>query len=206
MVTIPVPGTEIVLEGIYIAAADDQEVPGAVVAPPHPLMGGSMDSPVVNEIAYACRAAGYATLMFNWRGVGASSGTPSADNADADADYAAALVHLAETVPGPLIASGYSFGSAAAVRVAADNARVRRLLLVAPPPQIVSQEQLSASKARALLISGTEDTFVPLETLKGWAAENPRLTLEVVQDADHFFGIGLAQVGRAAKHWLGVEG
>lgn len=205
MVTIPVPGTELVLEGIFMAGANDPEPPGAVVAPPHPLMGGSMDSPVVNEIAYACKAAGYATLMFNWRGVGASSGTPSAESADADADYAAALLHLAETVPGPLIASGYSFGSAAAVRAAADNPRVRRLLLVAPPPQIVSQEQLHASKARALMISGTEDAFVPLDTLKSWAAESPRLTLEVVSGADHFFGIGLAQVGRAAKNWLGVE-
>ena len=206
MVTIPVPGTEIVLEGIYMAGAADEagETPGAVVAPPHPLMGGSMDSPVVNEVAYACKAAGYATLMFNWRGVGASSGSPSGENEDGDADYAAALIHMAETVPGPLLAAGYSFGSASAVRVAGSNPRVRRLVLVAPPPMLISEAQLAQSSARSLLVSGTHDDFVPLSTLEGWVATNDRLRLEVVPDADHFFGVGLAAVGRSVKHFLGV--
>ena len=203
MVTIPVADGDVVLEGIYMAGEDD-DASGAVIAPPHPQMGGSMDSPVVNEVAYACRAAGYATLMFNWRGVGASSGTPSGDVGDADADYAAALAHLAETVPGPLLAAGYSFGSAAAVRVGGAEPRVRRMVLVAPPPQLVSQEELGRARSRSLLISGTEDAFVPIATLEAWAAEDERLTLEVVPDADHFFGIGLAAIGKSVKDWLGA--
>jgi alpha/beta superfamily hydrolase len=203
MVTIPVPDTEIVLEGIFMAG-EEGETPGAIVAPPHPLMGGSMDSPVVNEVAYACKAAGYATLMFNWRGVGASSGAPSGENDDGDADYAAALAHLAETVPGPLLAAGYSFGGAAAVRVACNNPRVRRLVLVAPPPMLISEAQLAQSTARSLLVSGTDDDFVPLSTIEAWVAANERLSLEVVPDADHFFGVGLAAVGKSIKRFLGV--
>ena len=203
MVTIPVPDTDIVLEGIYIAG-EGEDLPGAVVAPPHPLMGGSMDSPVVNEVAYACKAAGYATLMFNWRGVGASSGAASGEAADGDADYAAALTHLAETVPGPLVAAGYSFGSAAALRVGGDNPRVRRLVLVAPPPALISEERLLRSTARALLVSGTRDDFVPLPALEGWAAASDKLTLDLVPEADHFFGSGLAEVGKSVKRFLGV--
>jgi alpha/beta superfamily hydrolase len=121
------------LEGIYLAGASGDDR-GAVIAPPHPLYGGSLESPVVAELAFACHRHGIATLRFNWRGVGASAGEASGDAAIADEDYAAALAHLAETVPGALLACGYSFGSAAAVRAAERSPRVRRLVLVAPPP------------------------------------------------------------------------
>ena len=87
----------VALEGIYLAG-DGPDAGGAVIAAPHPLYGGSMESPVVNEIAYACGRAGLASLCFNWRGVGASAGEPSGEAADADADYAAAALHLARTV------------------------------------------------------------------------------------------------------------
>jgi len=33
----------------------------------------------------------------------------------------------------------------------------------------------------------------------------PRPWLEVVQDADHFFGVGLAAIGKSLKTWLGAE-
>ena len=81
MVTIALPegGS---LEGIFIAGAPGSSQ-GAVIAPPHPLYGGSIESPVLNEIAYACTKAGIANLRFNWRGVGASTGAlgPRADGA-----------------------------------------------------------------------------------------------------------------------------
>ena len=52
------------LEGIFLAGAKDDDR-GAVIAPPHPLYGGSMDSPVATEIAFACHRSGIATLRFN---------------------------------------------------------------------------------------------------------------------------------------------
>ena len=90
MVAIPLGAAGEALEGVYLGGPDGSDS-GAVVAPPHPLYGGSMDSPVVNEVSYACRKAGLAALRFNWRGVGASAGRPSGEVADADADYAALL-------------------------------------------------------------------------------------------------------------------
>ncbi|MGH7350736.1 MAG: alpha/beta hydrolase, partial [Candidatus Rokuibacteriota bacterium] len=48
---------------------------GFVICHPHPLHGGDMDNPVVIRAAEVARAAGHATLRFNFRGAGASQGT-----------------------------------------------------------------------------------------------------------------------------------
>jgi alpha/beta superfamily hydrolase len=190
------------LKGIYVAG-EGPEAGGAVIAPPHPLYGGSLESPVVGEVAHACARAGIATLRFNWRGVGASAGDRSGDVADADADYRAALAYLAETVSGPLLASGYSFGAAAAVRAAACTPRVRRLVLVAPPPSLLEASTLADFPGRALLVAGGRDELAPAAGLEPLVDGEARRALEVIPEADHFFMDGLGTLGRVVGEWLG---
>jgi len=204
-VPIPVPGQDLALEGLYVAVKG-AEVPGAVLAPPHPLYGGSMDSPVLNELAYACERAGVATLRFNWRGVGASAGRPSGERADADADYAAALEQLAQTVGGPLVAGGYSLGAAAAVRCAAEEPRVTRLLLVAPPPALLDRAALARFPGRTLLLVGERDAIAPAAELAALVAASGRIELALVPEADHFFTAGLAELGPRTRGFLGDVG
>ena len=189
------------LEGLYVAGADTY-AGGAVIAPPHPLFGGSMDTPVVDEIAHACRQAGIASLRFNWRGVGASAGEPSGDANDADEDYAAALLHLSETVSGSLVASGYSFGAVAALRVARGEARVRRIVLVAPPVELLDAGALAGFHGRLLVVTGAEDPAAPPARLAELLAAVPRAGLEIVPQADHFFRNGLAEISRTVKGFL----
>ena len=200
-VVIALGGGTLALEGIYLTGAGP-DAGGAVIAAPHPLYGGSMESPVVNEIAYACQRAGLASLCFNWRGVGASAGEPSGEAADADADYAAAALHLQETVSGPLVAAGYSFGAAAALRVGAQHPRVRRLLLVSPPPSLLVAAALEGSRGAVLMLTGEHDAIAPARALEDLAASLPWATLRVVADADHFFMAGLGEIARAVGDWL----
>ena len=200
-ITIQVPESEIVLDGIFIRSGDPEPA-GAVLAPPHPLYGGSMTSPVLGELAYACKRAGYASIRFDWRGVGASAGALSGESADADADYRAALAYLEETVPGPLVAAGYSFGAVAALRVARLHPRVRRLLLVAPPLDHLDRDALAAFRGSALLVTGERDALSPVAALEALAGEDPRRRVESVAEADHFFAVGLAALGRVAAGWL----
>jgi alpha/beta superfamily hydrolase len=189
------------LEGIF-RAGSSLEAGGVVVAPPHPLYGGSMDSPVVNELAWAAAQNGLASLRFNWRGVGASAGEASGEAGDADADYASALDHLEETVTGPLVACGYSFGAAAAVRAAAGRARVDRLVLVAPPPALIDPAAIAASGRRTLVLVGQADRLAPPAALSQALADAGEIRLEVIPRADHFFAAGLADLARLSAAWL----
>jgi alpha/beta superfamily hydrolase len=192
------------LEGIFVAGALP-ETGGAVIAPPHPLYGGSMESPVVSELAYACARVGLASLRFNWRGVGASAGATSGEAKAADEDYTAALAHQAETVTGDLVACGYSFGACSAVRSAAASARVRRLLLVSPPPSLLDAAVLGSFEGPVLVIAGEADDLAPSGKLSGLVDGSPAARLEIIPDADHFFLTGLAELAVIARDWLSSD-
>ena len=195
-------GEPLALDGTFLGAAGGSAADGAVIAPPHPLYGGSMQSPVVNEIAYVCQKAAIASLRFDWRGVGASAGEPSGSAGDADEDYGAALVHLEETVNGELLACGYSFGAAAALRAGAGHPRVSRLVLVSPPPGLLDPAALARFAGRVWLATGQTDSIAPPRELEALAASARRARFVVIPECDHFFAAGLAELGRELSAWL----
>ncbi len=189
-----------VLEGVF-RAGEDADAHGAVIAPPHPLMGGSMDNPVVSEIGFACAKAGLASLRFNWRGVGASAGRASGDPQDALVDYCAALDDLEQTVPPPLIAAGYSFGAAAAI-AASDRTSVRSLVLVAPPPSMLDRATALVGFEREVFIAvGDRDPYADHLELAALADQVPKGHFELIPDCDHFFMTGLSALGRNLVDW-----
>ena len=193
-VTIPLGGQALVLDGVW----QKGEGRVAVVAPPHPEYGGNLDHPVVNEIAHALYRRGYASLRFNWRGVGGSQGRVSGDPAAAEADYTAALDHVEQTLDAPIIAAGYSFGAATALRVALYDRRIRRLLLVAPPLAMLESLAVDGLAVPLHIVVGERDTYAPPDRLADWAESLPGAALRVIPGADHFFATsGLAELAAA---------
>jgi alpha/beta superfamily hydrolase len=166
------------------------------------MYGGSMDSPVVSELAWACTQAGLASLRFNWRGVGASTGVASGGTREALADYAAALAQLARSIRGKVVAAGYSFGAAAAARASAGQPRVSRLVLVAPPLPLLDKDSLGEDGRDVLLLTGEHDALAPAAALAELVEALPRARLVRIAEADHFFAAGLAQLGGEVADWL----
>lgn len=175
---------------------------GAIVAAPHPLMGGSMDSPVATELGLAASDAGYVSLRFNWRGVGASAGRPSGEMADADADTLAALDFMLASVEGGVVACGYSWGSLAVFRTCSEAQRVKKLVLVAPPPSLLDRARLERSGKPTLIVTGDRDDYVPLDELRKLVDGLAQVQLVVLPGVDHFFMLGLLELGRCVRSWL----
>lgn len=218
----PAIDADAALSGLWLRAArgagDESEARGgAIVAAPHPLYGGSMEHPVCAELAHRCCRARIASLRFDWRGVGASAGLPSGSLDDAADDCAAALAQLAESVDAPLVACGYSFGAAAVLRLASrattagpDGARIglprlRRLVLVAPPPALFDVAALHAFRGRSLLVAASDDGIASARELEAIARGHDRIRFERVEDADHFFVSGLAELGAVVERFLAGE-
>jgi uncharacterized protein len=172
----------------------------AVIAPPHPLMGGELGNPVVQRLADALGAAGMRSLLFNWRGVGESGGVPSADPADADRDYEAALA--AAAADGPLaLAAGYSFGGATAIRIAARRPLLG-VLAVAPPPALFSEGDLGHLGGRVALIAAELDNIAPSAELEA-LADRCGASIVTVAQADHFFS---GELSTLRRHVLALVG
>ena len=107
---IPAPHGQ--LEAIYHPPAEPAERV-ALVLHPHPLYGGTMHNKVVYHAAKALEAAGFVTLRFNFRGVGASTGQHDrVGGASEDARVALDYLLAQQPAARAVLVAGFSFGAA----------------------------------------------------------------------------------------------
>ena len=174
-----------------------------VLAHPHPLYGGSMDNNVVVAVARELAAIGLATLRFNFRGVGGSTGTHDGGRGEAD-DLRAAAAFLADAAgtPGVSIAA-YSFGAAVALAIATDeNAAIDRIAAIAPPLAMGAVFPPDP-KRPILLLAGDRDTYCPRASIESLAAAHPgKVIVSVISGADHFFFGREQEIARAVAAFL----
>lgn len=173
---------------------------GLVLCHPHPLYGGDMDNPVVVRGAEVAQALGLATLRFNFRGAGRSTGTHGGGVAEIE-DVRAALAHLAATLPSgaTLGLLGYSFGAWVSARVTATSPRP--LCLVAPPLGMLDWSTLPPARPDLCVLAGTRDTYCPLPELERFMAELPVARRTIIEGADHFFFGKLFPLGEEIGAW-----
>jgi alpha/beta superfamily hydrolase len=174
---------------------------GLVICHPHPLYGGDMDNPVVIRVAEVAQSMGVATLRFNFRGVGASSGKHGGGEAEQE-DVKAALGALAERLPaGSSVGlAGYSFGAWVAAHVAA-AADLAALALIAPPLGMYDLDFLVRVPSPTLLVAGTKDQHCPVEALRR-LGQRLGAEVEVIEGAEHFFFGKLFPLGQAVERWM----
>ncbi len=159
----------------------------AVVCHPHPLFGGTMQNKVVHMAARALQEKGYATVRFNFRGVGASTG--HFDDGRGETDDALAVVDYAlERWPGArLTIAGFSFGSFVAFRVASLRP-VERLYTIAPPVGRFDFTTITVPTAPWVVIQGDHDELVDHQAVLNWARDvTPAPLVVLIPGAEHFF-------------------
>ena len=164
----------------------------ALVAHPHPLQGGTLDNKVAQTLAKTFFALGYVSTRFNFRGVGSSEG--SFDDGAGETDDARAVLAYAQHRfgaggPLPVVLAGFSFGTFVQVRLSADVA-AERLVLVAPAVQRIGATPVAPD---TIVIHGEEDDVVPLADVFAWARPQA-LPLTVFPGCGHFFHGRLPQL------------
>ena len=167
---------------IVVADPGDDRHGYAVIAHPHPLYGGTLDNKVVQTLAKAMYALGYAAVRFNFRGVGESEGVFDEGPGELEdflsvADFASRRFGESQTV-----LAGFSFGGYVAA-CAAQQLQVRQLVLIAPA---VGRFPLGDVQKQTLVVHGEEDDVVPLGDVLNWARPQ-QLPVVVFPGAGHFF-------------------
>ncbi|MGE0765616.1 MAG: alpha/beta hydrolase [Hyphomicrobiaceae bacterium] len=177
----------IILEGL-VSLPEPAALTGVVVCHPHPLYGGEMHNNVVEAMVIALRRAGHATLRFNFRGVGGSSGVHGEGVAEIDDVKAAVTYLLQQQAFDTIVVAGYSFGSIVGMRAGADDPRVAKLIGVALPIATRDASFLEDIAKPKLLISGDRDDHSPVAGLKALSSRLAKPTqLVIIERADHFF-------------------
>ena len=173
------------LEGYWQAGAKGK---GVVITHPHPLYGGTMNNPVVETVQSAYRQHGYATLRFNFRGVGGSQG--NYDNGMGEqADVRAAIAYVESMNVSAVDLAGYSFGAWVNTGVAADSpTAIKSMMMISPPVGLIEFENVNVLSCLKLVVTGSRDDIAPVnqirEMLPTW---NPDAQFEVIDGCDHFY-------------------
>jgi alpha/beta superfamily hydrolase len=160
----------------------------AVVCHPHPQFGGTLDNKVVQTVARACLELGWASVRFNFRGVGGSEGAWDEGRGEVDDALAVLSAWRArdDFAARPFLLAGFSFGGFVAVEAAHrlhPDSKPRRLILVGPSTE---KQQVADVPADTLIIHGEVDDVVPLAATLAWARPQ-HLPVIVFPGVGHFF-------------------
>ncbi len=192
-----------ILEGIYAKTSLER---GVAITHPHPLYGGDMFNPVVEAIEKAYRQADFATLRFNFRGTGHSSGSFDTGIGERD-DVAAAVDFLRRDGLCEIHLAGYSFGAWVNAMALQDDLSVDGLTMVAPPVAFIAFEANIHLPMLSMVVAGERDEFAPPDLLRpAMQRWNPDASLDIIDGADHFFFGHLDEVTRRLLHQFRQRG
>lgn len=200
-----IPASHGQLEAILKEPAGERRG-AALVCHPHPLGGGTMHNKVVFRAAAGLVDAGLATLRFNFRGVGASTGVHNEIEGGIE-DVRDALEYLVTEYPGEdLTLAGFSFGSRTGLAVGKDDERVQRLISIGTPVDKYDYEFLIGLHKPILFIHGDQDEFGSVQGMQKLIDELSKSAdteLVVFKDCGHFFDEHLDELRVTVKNWVG---
>lgn len=165
----------------------------ALIAHPHPLLGGSAKHKVPHALATALAEAGWWVLRPNFRGVGLSSGQHDHGRGELE-DLDALCLALHATQPqAPLALLGFSFGAFVMSHLgqrlqARQTPATRTVLMGTPFGRVPAGRDYDSAPPlpQSLVIHAECDEAAPLSAALAWARPCAH-PVTVIPGADHFF-------------------
>ncbi len=195
------------LEAVVNEGAPDAPY-AALVCHPHPHGGGNLHNKVVYHCMKVLNAPEWGfrfpVLRFNFRGTGRSEGVH--DGKAETGDVQAAVRWLENEYRLPIVAVGFSFGAAMALKALCGSA-VKVVAALGLPTHADGRNYhysfLKSCPQPKLLLSGDRDQYAtPDELVEVAAAAGEPRRLILIPGADHFFTGQLPSMQNALADWL----
>ena len=201
------PGPEGRLEGRYQPGTRPR-APVAIILHPHP---GTMNNHIVHMLYNLFAKRGFATLRFNFRGVGRSQG--EFDNGIGElSDAASALDWLQQYNPEAQITwvAGFSFGAWTGMQLLMRRPEIKGFISVAPPANLYDFGFLAPCPSSGLIVNGSADEVVTpigvqklVDKLK--TQKHITITHDVVDGANHFFEKEMDQLQGSVERYVDMR-
>ena len=184
-------GPEGRLEGRYQPASRPR-APVAILLQPHPAQG-TMNHPIVMAMYNSFVKRGFATLRFNFRGVGRSQGT--FDNGIGElSDAASALDWMQQFNPEAHTTwvGGFSFGAWIGMQLLMRRPEIKGFISIAPPANMYDFTFLAPCPSSGIIVDGENDEVVTgasVQKLVDKLKTQRHITIDhaTIPGANHFF-------------------
>jgi alpha/beta superfamily hydrolase len=181
------------LEGRY-SPSNSPNAPIAVLMHPHPLHGGTMSNKILHAMNQAFVANGFATMRFNFRGVGKSQGKFD-EGVGELADAAAALDWMQNMHKNhsSIWVAGFSFGAWISMQLLMRRPEISGFVSVAPVCNMYDFSFLAPCPCGGLVVHGDKDGIVPEKSVAELVAKlrqqrgKTAIDYRVIPEANHFF-------------------
>jgi alpha/beta superfamily hydrolase len=204
------PGPEGRLEGRY-SPAPRPRAPVAMILHPHSQGGGTMNDRIVQRLYKTFVNRGFATLRFNFRGVGRSQG--SFDNGIGELSDAASALDWVQSIhpeAQTTWVAGVSFGALIGMQLLMRRPEIRGFISIAPPANMYDFSFLAPCPASGIFIQGTADTVVQpnsVQKLVDKLRTQKHITIhhETIPGANHFFEHEMPQLMGSVDNYLDMR-
>jgi alpha/beta superfamily hydrolase len=180
------------VEGRFQPGAN-RAAPIALILHPDPKNGGTMNNKIVYNLHRTFASHGFATLRFNFRGVGRSEGAYDGGEGELS-DAAAALDWLQSTYPqaAHFWVGGFSFGAWIGMQLLMRRPELEGFIAASPPANRYDFNFLAPCPVSGQILQGTQDTIVPQPAVDALVTKlrNQRgieIDYKLIEGADHFF-------------------
>ena len=188
--------------------ARDERSPIALLLHPHPQHGGTMHNKVIYALNQVFVRHAFATLRFNFRGVGRSQGTFARGEGEL-ADAASALDWLQTYNPNSSACwiAGFSFGAWIGMQLLMRRPEIDRFVAVAPPANVYDFGFLAPCPASGLIVQGDRDEVVPEDAAHRLAEKLAKqreieIGFRVIKGANHFFTDRLDDLAEVVSDYI----
>jgi len=173
----------------------------ALVCHPHPQHGGTQNNKVVTMLARAASEVSLAAVRFNFRGVGDSTGTYDAGRGEVE-DARAVCHWMLQESNLPLMAlTGFSFGSAVALRLA--ESELPPALVTVGFPAAYFDTAIPRPALRWQALFGDADDVIDVDAaMRSVQALEPPAEVTVMAGAGHFLHGRLTELRRHVRTFL----
>jgi uncharacterized protein len=193
------PGPEGRLEGRY-QPAKEPNAPVAIILHPHPQGGGTMNNKIVYHLYQSFVKRGFATLRFNFRGVGRSQG--SFDNGIGELSDAASALDWMQQFnidASTTWVAGYSFGAWIGMQLLMRRPEIKGFISISPPANLFDFSFLAPCPSSGLIVQGTGDeivTPISVQKLVDKLKTQKHIVIDhqTVPGANHFYENEIDQV------------
>jgi len=197
-------GPEGRLEGRYQPGSRPR-APIALVLPPHP---GTMNHHITHALFKTFTKRGFATMRFNFRGVGKSQG--EFDNGVGElSDAASALDWLQQYNPEASMTwvGGFSFGALIGMQLLMRRPEIKGFISIAPPANLYDFGFLAPCPSSGLIVQGSADEVVTpsaVQKLVDKLKTQKHIVIDhdVIDGANHFFEHEMDQLMGSVDRYL----